>query len=50
MYIEEVTFGTKKKWSVNSGSIHMKISTTGQENGDLLIQVTAIAKIYVRPC
>ena len=28
------------RWSIKRGSIHMKFSMTGQENGDLLIQVT----------
>ena len=31
----------KIKWPLNRGSIHMKSSMTGQEKGDLLIQVTA---------
>ena len=28
-------------WPVKKGSIHTKFSMTGQEKGDLLIQVTA---------
>ena len=44
---EEVTFGTKKKWPFKTGDllkeghkkIHLKCSMTGQEKGDLLIQV-----------
>ena len=28
-------------WPLKRGSIHMKLSMTGQEKGDLLIQVTA---------
>ena len=28
------------RWPIKRGSIHMKFSMTGQENGDLLIQVT----------
>jgi hypothetical protein len=41
-----MTFGTKKKWPYKTGdllrgSIHMKFSMTGQEKGDLLIQVTS---------
>jgi hypothetical protein len=28
-------------WPYKRGSIHMKLSMTGQEKGDLLIQVTA---------
>jgi len=31
----------KKKLSLKRGKIHMKFSMTGQEKGDLLIQVTA---------
>jgi hypothetical protein len=29
-------FGTKKKWSLKRGSIHMKFSMTGQEKGDCI--------------
>ena len=39
-------------WPLKRGSIHMKFSMTGQENSDLLIQVTALAgftvSIYMR--
>ena len=38
---QKITFGTKKKWSLKRGSIHMKFSMTGQEKCDLSIQVTA---------
>jgi len=44
---EEVTFGTKKKWSFKTrrplkrGLIHKKFPMTRQEKDDLLIQVTA---------
>ena len=37
-----MTFGTNKRWPYKKrGSIHMNISMTGQENCDLLIQLTA---------
>jgi hypothetical protein len=38
-----MTFRTKLKWSFKTGDllIHMKFSMTGQEKGDLSIQVTA---------
>jgi len=29
------------RWPLKRGTIHIKFSMTGQENGDLLIQVTA---------
>ena len=32
---------TEDRWSLKRGSIHLKFSMTGQEKGDLLIQVTA---------
>ena len=31
----------QEKWSLKRGSIHMKFTMTGQEKGELLIQVTA---------
>ena len=44
---KEVIFGTKKKWSykkrwpLKRGLNLMKLSMTGQEKSDLLMQVTA---------
>ena len=31
----------QRKWPLKGGSIHMKSSMTGEEKGDLLIQVVA---------
>jgi len=36
---EKVAF--TDRWPLKRGSIHIKFSMTGQEKGDLLIQVTA---------
>ena len=37
----------QRKTGLIRGSIHIKFSMTGQENGDLLIQVTACAGLIL---
>ena len=39
--IKRSTFGTKERWPLKRGLIHLKFSMPGEEKGDLLIQVSA---------
>ena len=38
---DEEKVGFYDRWHLKRGSIHIKFSMTGQQRGDLLIQVTA---------